>query len=42
MSQKPEIPLYLIGLVIAVCSSSALTFVVREVARRAGLVDPCG
>ena len=41
MSQKPEIPLYLIGLVIAVCSSSALTFVVREFARRAGLVDPC-
>jgi len=42
LSQKPEIPLYLIGLVIAVCSSSALTFVVREFARRAGLVDPCG
>ncbi len=42
LSQKPEIPLYLVGLVIAVCSSSALTFVVREFARRAGLVDPCG
>jgi UDP-GlcNAc:undecaprenyl-phosphate GlcNAc-1-phosphate transferase len=41
LSQKPEIPLYLIGLVIAVCSSAALTFVVREFARRAGLVDPC-
>ena len=42
LSQKPEIPLYLIGLVIAVCSSTALTFVVRDFARRAGLVDPCG
>ena len=41
LSQKPEIPLYLIGLVIAVCSSSALTYVVRDFARRAGLVDPC-
>ena len=40
-SQKPEIPLYLFGLVVAVCSSAALTFVVREFARRAGLVDPC-
>ena len=41
LSQKPEIPLYLFGLVVAVCSSAALTFVVREFARRAGLVDPC-
>ena len=41
MSQRPEIPLYLFGLVVAVCSSAALTFVVRELARRAGLVDPC-
>jgi UDP-GlcNAc:undecaprenyl-phosphate/decaprenyl-phosphate GlcNAc-1-phosphate transferase len=40
-SQKPEIPLYLFGLVVAVCFSAALTFAVREVARRAGLVDPC-
>jgi len=40
-SQKPEIPLYLFGLVVALCFSAALTFVVREVARRAGLVDPC-
>ena len=40
-SQKPEIPLYLFGLVVAVCFSAALTFVVREGARRAGLVDPC-
>jgi UDP-GlcNAc:undecaprenyl-phosphate GlcNAc-1-phosphate transferase len=42
MSQKPEIPLYLFGLVVAVCSSAVLTFVVRELARRAGLVDPVG
>jgi UDP-GlcNAc:undecaprenyl-phosphate/decaprenyl-phosphate GlcNAc-1-phosphate transferase len=42
MSQKPEIPLYLFGLVVAVCSSTVLTFVVREFARRAGLVDPVG
>ena len=42
MSQKPEIPLYLLGLVVAVCASAALTYVVREFARRAGLVDPCG
>jgi len=41
LSQKPEIPLYLFGLVVAVCSSAALTYVVREFARRAGLVDPC-
>ena len=41
LSQKPEIPLYLFALVVAVCSSAALTFVVREFARRAGLVDPC-
>lgn len=41
MSQKPEIPLYLFGLVVAVGLSAALTFVVREFARRAGLVDPC-
>ena len=41
MSQKPEIALYLFGLVVAVCSSAALTYVVREFARRAGLVDPC-
>jgi UDP-GlcNAc:undecaprenyl-phosphate GlcNAc-1-phosphate transferase len=41
LSQKPEIPLYLFGLVVAVCLSAALTFVVREFARRAGLVDPC-
>jgi UDP-GlcNAc:undecaprenyl-phosphate GlcNAc-1-phosphate transferase len=40
LSQKPEIPLYLFGLVVAVCSSAALTYVVREFARRAGLVDP--
>lgn len=39
--EKPEIPLYLLGLVVAACSSAALTFVVREFARRAGLVDPC-
>jgi len=42
LSQKPEIPLYLFGLLVAVCSSAALTYVVREVARRAGLVDPVG
>jgi len=42
LSQKPEIPLYLLGLVVAVCASAALTYVVREFARRAGLVDPCG
>jgi UDP-GlcNAc:undecaprenyl-phosphate GlcNAc-1-phosphate transferase len=42
MSQKPEIALYLFGLVVAVCSSTVLTFVVREFARRAGLVDPLG
>jgi UDP-GlcNAc:undecaprenyl-phosphate/decaprenyl-phosphate GlcNAc-1-phosphate transferase len=42
LSQKPEIPLYLVGLVVAVCSSAGLTYVVREFARRAGLVDPCG
>jgi UDP-GlcNAc:undecaprenyl-phosphate GlcNAc-1-phosphate transferase len=42
LSQKPEIPLYLLGLVVAVCSSAALTYVVRAFARRAGLVDPCG
>lgn len=42
MSQKPEIPLYLFGLVVAVCSSTVLTFAVREFARRAGLVDPVG
>lgn len=41
LSQKPEILLYLFGLVVAVCSSAALTYVVREFARRAGLVDPC-
>jgi UDP-GlcNAc:undecaprenyl-phosphate GlcNAc-1-phosphate transferase len=41
LSEKPEIPLYLLGLVVAACSSAALTFVVREFARRAGLVDPC-
>jgi UDP-GlcNAc:undecaprenyl-phosphate/decaprenyl-phosphate GlcNAc-1-phosphate transferase len=41
LSQKPEIPLYLFGLVVAVISSASLTFVVREFARRAGLVDPC-
>jgi UDP-GlcNAc:undecaprenyl-phosphate GlcNAc-1-phosphate transferase len=41
LSQKPEIPLYLLGLVTAVSSSAALTYVVREFARRAGLVDPC-
>jgi UDP-GlcNAc:undecaprenyl-phosphate GlcNAc-1-phosphate transferase len=41
LSQKPEIPLYLLGLVVAACSSVALTYVVREFARRAGLVDPC-
>jgi UDP-GlcNAc:undecaprenyl-phosphate GlcNAc-1-phosphate transferase len=41
LSQKPEISLYLLGLVIATCSSAALTFVVRDFARRAGLVDPC-
>jgi len=41
LSQKPEIPLYLLGLVTAVLSSAALTYVVREFARRAGLVDPC-
>ena len=41
VSQKPEIPLYLFGLVVAVCSSAALTYVVRDFARRAGLVDPC-
>ncbi|HEX6048007.1 MAG TPA: MraY family glycosyltransferase [Gemmatimonadaceae bacterium] len=41
MSAKPEIPLYLLGLVVAACSSAALTFVVRDFARRAGLVDPC-
>ncbi|HUQ80926.1 MAG TPA: MraY family glycosyltransferase [Gemmatimonadaceae bacterium] len=40
-SQKPEIPLYLFGLVVAVIASASLTFVVREFARRAGLVDPC-
>ena len=39
--EKPEIPLYLLGLVVAACSSAGLTFVVREFARRAGLVDPC-
>ena len=42
LSQKPEIPLYLFGLVVAVCASAALTYVVREFARRAGLVDPVG
>lgn len=42
LSQKPEIPLYLFGLIVAVCASGALTFVVREFARRAGLVDPVG
>ena len=42
LSQKPEIPLYLFGLAVAVCSSAALTFAVREFARRAGLVDPIG
>ena len=42
LSQKPEIPLYLLGLVVAVCASAALTYVVRAFARRAGLVDPCG
>lgn len=41
LSQKPEIPLYLVGLVVAVCASTALTFAVRQFARRAGLVDPC-
>jgi UDP-GlcNAc:undecaprenyl-phosphate GlcNAc-1-phosphate transferase len=41
LSQKPEIPLYLFGLLVAVCSSAALTYAVRELARRAGLVDPC-
>ena len=41
LSQKPEIALYLFGLVVAVGSSAALTYVVREFARRAGLVDPC-
>ena len=41
LSQKPEIPLYLFGLVVAVCFSATLTFAVRELARRAGLVDPC-
>ena len=41
LSQKPEILLYLFGLVVAVCSSAALTYAVREFARRAGLVDPC-
>jgi len=41
LSHKPEIPLYLVGLVVALCSSAALTYVVRDFARRAGLVDPC-
>jgi UDP-GlcNAc:undecaprenyl-phosphate GlcNAc-1-phosphate transferase len=40
--QKPEILLYLVGLVAAASTSAALTFLVREFARRAGLVDPCG
>ena len=42
LSQKPEIALYLFGLGVAVCSSAALTYIVREFARRAGLVDPVG
>jgi len=42
LSQKPEIGLYLLGLVGGTSASLALTYLVREFARRAGLVDPCG
>lgn len=38
----PHIALYIVGFGVALVASLGLTYVVRGVARRAGLYDPCG